>query len=137
MFKPKNEPLGLGADALYFGYATGFKSFGSLRDREPVLTVRLRSVCPDEIRNQMVERSTEVVDDITQDSTQSAWETFLDPDPENILSRIRILLTSDLVRVFGMKGLKLGFQIHNVAFGPFNFQFGTGKTGRIKAAYRP
>lgn len=118
-FKPTNEPLGSGADALYFGYATGFKRF--IGNGEVTTAIRLTAVGTDQIANEMIERGSKVVDNIADNSAQLDWNRFIDAYAMDILSGVRIYIMDK--SAFCRVDERIGglFQVTNVAFGPFNF----------------
>ncbi len=120
-FKPKNESLGFGADAIYFGYSTGFKSFSSLLDGESTVPIWLLTVSPNKITDQIIESAPQIVDGITQESAETDWDAFLDQHAIDILAGLRVRLTNEIVRVGVTESLNRNLKILNVAFGPFNF----------------
>jgi hypothetical protein len=121
-FKPKDEPLGLGANALYFGYASGFKLFSVAKDWKPVSS----SICTlvlgaDQVADKMIERGPQIVDDISENPAYLDWQGFLDANANDILAGIGVFISEKFIRVRCEEGLSHRLKLLNVAFGPFNF----------------
>ena len=121
IYHTENEPLGLGADALYFGYGSGFKSFGSLSDRESVTKGITLSIRSNQITNEAIKSGSQVVDNVSDDTAKGDWNTFLDQHAANILAGLRIYLSYQSVWVGIMECIDCNLEVLNVAFGPFNF----------------
>jgi hypothetical protein len=120
-FKPKDEVLGLGRNALYFAYRAGFVSFGSLVDRQaPIVSVNL-SVRSYEVTDEVVEDSAKIMNGVTDDGAEIDWDSFLDAHAIDILASVRIYLMNQVVWLAVVEGFYRRFKIVNVAFGPFNF----------------
>lgn len=119
-FKAADEPIGVSADALYFGYGSGFKFF--LGNRKPVRTSVCRLVfSPNQIADQVVESRAQIVDDIPDNPTHLDWQTFLDTNTHDILSGLRVFISNDFIGICCEERLRNRLKLLNVAFGPFNF----------------
>lgn len=118
-FKPHDESLGSGADAIYFGHGSGFKSFGV--KRKPAVPVWLFAVRSNQITHKIIQSASQVVDRIADDDAGLAWDGFLDRRAEDILSGLSVSLSNEGVWARLEEPLQKDVEIMNVAFGPFNF----------------
>lgn len=120
-YHTKDEPLGFWADAIYFGYGSGFKSFGSILDRKSATECITLSIRSDQVTNEPIKSGSEIVNGVSDNTTQGNWDSFLDLRAIDILAGLRVYLTDQAVRVGIMEDLDRDLEVLNVAFGPFNF----------------
>lgn len=126
-FKPKDEPLGSGCDALYFSNGSGFKSFRGPVDVKPavprftLLPSAISAVSAYKIADNVIKSGSKIVDGIPDDGAQPDWEAFVDSHAEDILSSIGISASNDEIWFGCVVPLNSRLQLLDVLFGPFNF----------------
>ena len=69
----------------------------------------------------MVERTHEILNGIAGDQCNAVWNRISASDVIDRLSRLRITLGPDLIRLSVQEGTMLSLQISDVLFGPFDF----------------
>lgn len=119
--QPSDQPLGLGADALYFSYGLGFKVLDGSADGESSSASYLFSVCDDEFTYELVERRTKVVDGVGDDRTGALWERFLQLHADDVLASFVILLHEEFVGLGIIEGADQRLKFDDMFFGPFDF----------------
>jgi hypothetical protein len=108
------------ADALYASQASVFKVAAASTDREHGLIGRLSAVVQDELPDEMVERSPEVVDRIPDETTPLLRRVMADLDSPN--SKLGFILTDDLVRPTVDERFDALYEIDDVLVGPIDLQ---------------
>jgi hypothetical protein len=122
-FKPKDETLGFGADALYFGFGTGFKALGPQAEgRESTTTIRLAPVRSYQVADDIVERAPQIVNGVAKKKADpDGWRQFLARHAVDVLAGLRIYLMPESVLVRRKERPDFSLKVGDVMFGPFNF----------------
>jgi len=110
--------------ALYFSNKAGFKLFGATRDGEAcIVPVAFKPPGADQVQllSEVIERTSEVMEDVTGDSRDIGGDGGDALDVINQLSRLRIALSSDFVGFGIEKDAECRLKVSDVFFGPFNF----------------
>lgn len=114
-FLPHSTHLSLISGYLVVG---GWDVFG---DREGGLCSGSASSGNDQFRRKVVERTVEVLDNIPSDQRDAVWKQGRRTDEDDVLSRCRITLAIDSVRVSFLEGVDHVPQFVDVLIGPLDF----------------
>lgn len=117
----KQELLGLGANATYFGNSSGFISVGAGLDRKPTVSIHLTPVRADQVADKVVKGAAEIMNGVSDDGAVIDWHAFRTLHAIDILSSIRVYFVGESVRVAVSASEKHRLKVLNVAFGPFEF----------------
>lgn len=116
-----DKALGATIDALYFSNRVGFKMIRSSTDREAVSTHNLLHVASHQVTDQQIQCGPEIVDGITDYSSDLEWDVFVDLHAVNILTGLRVLLFDKFVWAGFVESFDGRLEVRDVAFGPFDF----------------
>jgi len=119
--KTKQEPLGLGANATYFGHPSGFISVGPFINRKPTVSVYLTPVRANKVADEVVKNATEIVDSVSDNGAVVDGHVFRALHAVDILSGFRVYFVGESVKVAVFASNQDRLKILNVAFGPFEF----------------
>jgi len=108
--------------ALDLSQLSGFVFLGGIEDREIDVIERTWLGRPDqdELVGQMVESASQVLQDFPSDHVDHCWHLTHADEVVNELSRLRIALGADYVRVGGEERLEDVIQLSDVVLGPFD-----------------
>jgi hypothetical protein len=107
------------AQSIYFSRALGFVFFGASVDREASMS-SWRSSSANQSPDGVVQSSPKILDGLRSSQGNFIGNALVRPKTEHPLSRIRIQLWNDSVRVAVLEGGEASFQITDVLFGPFD-----------------
>jgi hypothetical protein len=110
--------------ALYFSWKSGFEFFGRRGDQKTCLvpvSIGTSSANQVQLLSQVVQRTSQVIEDIPSDSREASWNGFGACDVIDQLSRIRIALGCDFVGLGVEKGADCRIEVIDMFVGPFNF----------------
>ena len=109
--------------AMYFSWKSGFEFFGSLGDQKTCLVPVAPATRTDEIEllGQMVQRTAQVVKNVTGDDSDVGWKRISPRDIIDQLSGRWIALSGDFVRIGIKEVTNNRLKVTDMFVGPFNF----------------
>ena len=109
------------AHSLYFSLNRGFVLGGSLVDRKLGLVVRGSAGGLHQLPSKVTETAAQLVDGLSRDDGEfQGWLTRAPRYIESV-SRLRVVLGKDTIRVGAAEGADPGVELIDVVFGPFDF----------------
>jgi hypothetical protein len=107
--------------SLYFSGALGFVFLGVFGDREVSVPPRLGPIGFNQGPDYAIQGAPKILDDLTGSQGDFSRNALGCPKAEHPLSRIRVQLWHDSIRVAALKGEDESFQVTDMLFGPFDF----------------
>jgi hypothetical protein len=117
-----DEFYGVRMDALYFTRKVGFATGRALCKGELMALLRLPTVNLNKLPDQMVQGGSKVMYGVADDTGNIVQVMPKHFDPEDFVSRLRILIHNETISVGIAEGGLNSFKITDVAFGPFDFR---------------
>jgi hypothetical protein len=119
--------------SLYLSGSAGFKSIGvpglTAEHGESGVIVDGFVLGTNHLANEQVESGTQVVDAVPGDGAPQERRLFGDFDPVDQISRMRLVIMNDSVRLVLLEPLVSGLEVTEVMFGPFDLYPNTGEIG--------
>ncbi len=119
--QPADQPLGFGANALYFSYGVGFKALTGSADGEAASASYLFSVRDDQITHKLIECGAEIVNGVSDDDAGALWNGFVDAYADDVIASFIVLLHEKFVGLGLKEGADKRLKLGDVFFGPFDF----------------
>ena len=120
-FQSPNEAVGFGADALYFSYRGFFKMLDGCTNRKSCSSTYLFTIGEDKVADELIECGPEIVDNVSNNGTDTDWNRFVNTHAVDILSGLCVVFTNGFVWFGLVEGLEKRFEFRDVLFGPFDF----------------
>tara|TARA_R110002110_G_scaffold45692_8_gene139016 strand:- start:3997 stop:4758 length:762 start_codon:yes stop_codon:yes gene_type:complete len=95
--KPKDKPLGFGTDALYFGYRSGFTSFGIGANVKPLVCSVSVTIGADQVTYSKIESGPEIVSNVANDTANFDWDVFVDNHADDVFAALGVCVKDDVV----------------------------------------
>ncbi|HEY4905048.1 MAG TPA: hypothetical protein VIH89_16355 [Candidatus Sulfotelmatobacter sp.] len=110
--------------SLYFSSSSGFIFRGIIKDRKVNVPgiANSPSANHEELISQVVESTSEIVENVPGDHGDFDWNGFGPEDVVNELSHLRITLGANFVGVSSVEGQNGRLQLSDVLVGPFDFK---------------
>jgi hypothetical protein len=108
------------AHALYFSRVKEFVFRGVLSDGKRSPSGWSAAVCEDQLIGQVVQRASQVVNNISDDGSPAERNLGVDPNVKYQVSGLRVFLSENGVGASFLKDSDPGIQIMDVLFGPFD-----------------
>jgi hypothetical protein len=115
--------------SLYLSNVVGFKNIGTLEDGESGIVGDALAPSADYLTNEQIEGGTEIVNTISGDGAPQERRLFGDFDPVDQISRMRLVIMNDSVRLVLLEPLVSGLEVTEVMFGPFDLYPNPGEIG--------
>jgi len=108
------------SQARFYSLSTGFVIRGVLSDRKHGISMSAHLACSDasQVPSSVVQGGTQIVQDITEDHGKGQRNVSDSSGIELALSRLRIYLGSESVRIVFVEAVALGLQVEECAFWP-------------------
>src|SRR5437667_1425655 len=115
-----------GAHLVYFSLTNGrcvlLATLRTIADREISVFVRAASTSLDKLPREMIQRTSQVVDGISDYQCEVCRDRLNSSDLQSYVTNCRLFLDAKCIRLRVAEGTDGGIQITDVLFGPFNFQ---------------
>ena len=124
--EPAYKLLGLLAGSLYGTLEVAGELSSTCADREASAVSHLHAVRYNTLAYEMVERRSQVMDNIPDDQRNLAWDGFVDFEPEDVIASFRIILSNDSIWISRTICPEFGIEIGKMMFGPLDLRANTG-----------
>jgi hypothetical protein len=114
------------AHSLYLSRRLGFIFGRSLADGKVSSSGGCGPVGLDQLKRQMVKNTSQLLDSFSSDQRDVSWYLCANLDLLNFISRLRIILGPDSIRISFQEGMQPLFKIADVLIGPFDFRPNAG-----------
>lgn len=117
-----NDAYGARAHSLYLSRRIGFVFGSTLADGEVSVRATGLPVCVNQLPRQVVKAASQLVDCLSDQQREDHRGICMNMNSEHSLSGLRVILGQNAVWIGFAEGQDVGFQITDVAFGPFDFR---------------